>query len=377
MQTTKNIRLYDPKIQDRIFKYLKSKVTYKPKMLNLTKKSEFDEIKDNDYILCPEYEGVRSWIMFFRMEDCYYAVNFPKYNEGSGKKSAIYPADVMVHKDLYNGTIMEGVYYKSNDGNRYLVIDEIYMYCGQDQLLRSKQDRLEILSKCIKKFEQNFKFHIYPSLYYKIDKSQLSSLFSNICADEFIRNVIFYPSMIGRNIYRYTIIETDRKEDVVDVSSFIMQKTPNPDVYDLYKSSDSKKKLGIAYISDTAASKKWRAEFKESGKDKLTVKCNYVASKKKWQPIEVIKDKIVDKKFGEKKRLVEKDDKKEKVKEKPKEKVKEKMFDKIVKRTEVKTKVKAKVKEKVKGESKRKGTTEINTEENAQRKYVREITREI
>jgi hypothetical protein len=68
-----------------------------------------------------------------------------------------------------------------------------------------------------------------------------------------------------------------------------MQKTKNPDVYNLLSSGT---KIDIACIPDMETSKKCKQWFKDNNAQELFVKCRFDFEKKKWIPIELIEKEL-------------------------------------------------------------------------------------
>lgn len=289
----KNDKLGSNEIKDKIFKYLyASGIDLNVKYEIISSDRDLDDIRDNDYIICPKFGGTRSWILFFCDDDCYYAVTFPKYKHKK-MNLIIHPIDITVHPSFYNGTIMEGIFFKIND-RRYLVIDEVYILAGQNELLKSKDDRLNNLSSFIKKMTHvNPYYNIYISQFFTIGKKSLRDLYEKIKSDPKIQEIIFYPKLYGKKIYKYTIIDSDLIDNVIKLTQFRLQKTDSPDVYNLL-ATESGNKVDIAYIPDMETSKICKRWFKDNKCKELLVKCQMDMDKKKWIPMEIIEDDEID-----------------------------------------------------------------------------------
>lgn len=182
---------------------------------------------------------------------------------------------------------MEGIFFRM-DQNRYLVVDEVYILAGENQLLKSKDDRLNHLTKLIKDSTAvNPTFRMFVSQFYTIGKKTLTELYEKIKEDTKIQEIIFYPRIYGKKIYTYTIIDIDLIDNIVKLAQFRLQKTSSPDVYNLL-SSKSNKKVDIAYIPTIEVSKRCKQWFRDNKESILTVKCQMDIDKKKWIPIEII-----------------------------------------------------------------------------------------
>lgn len=296
----KNINLDSITVKNKILHNLyRNKIKMHDKIQTIIDTESLDQIKNNDYIICPRFAGTRSWIMFLKIDDVHYAVNFPKQNYRKQSELKIHPIDIGVISDFYNGTIMEGIYYKIMD-ERFLIIDEIYVLSGKNQLIKAKDDRLDDVSKYItENTKQNPKFHMYVCKYYRIIEKNLKELYDKIKGDNKIQDIIFYPKIYGRKIYQYTIIDIDLIDDVIKLGTFKLQKTNVPDVYNIV-SLKTEKKIDIAYIPDIETSKKCKEWFKSVKTNKktklkeLTVRCKKIYETGKWLPLEIVETVVED-----------------------------------------------------------------------------------
>jgi len=189
----KNMNLHTKKIKNLILKYLNKNINTEYKIFRIEKDGDLDDIKKGQYLVCPRYEGVRSWIVFIKIDKVYYAVNFPKYNKIKNMELNIYPIDFPVSSKLYYGTIMEGIYFKKED-IRYLIIDEVYLLEGQPQLLKPKDDRLTYLTQYLASHITRItKFQMYVSKFYLLERNHLEDLYERIKSNNNICELIFYP----------------------------------------------------------------------------------------------------------------------------------------------------------------------------------------
>ena len=294
----KNINLSSPETKNKVLNYLYQRVKPNIKHEYISGEKDLDQIRDSEYIICPRFSGTRSWIVFFELNNIYYAVNFPKHSQQKKKDIQIYPININVEKAFYHGTIMEGIYFRMDD-NRYLVIDEVYMLAGQNKLLKSKDDRLNELTQFIREnISRNPNFSMYVSQYFQTNKKDLKELYDKIKMDTKIQDIIFYPKIYGRKIYNYTIMDSDLEDNIIKLTQFRMQKTDKADVYNLLSAS-SGNKIAIAYLPDMETSKRCKQWFKDSRSKDLIVKCQMDMEKKKWIPIELIEDDIANDELDE------------------------------------------------------------------------------
>lgn len=284
----KNVNLESNKVKNIILKYLYQNVEIGIRHEIISNVKILDYINSDEYIICPTLRGIRSWIIFFRNGDDYYAVSFPK-TEKIRDNFRVYPLGINVVKEFYYGTIMEGIFYRMDD-TRFLVIDEVYLLSGQNQLLKSKDDRLIDLTRYItKSIRINPDFQMYVSQFFNINKKSIRELYDKIKSDSRIQEIIFYPKIFGKKIYSYTILDSDVIDTVIKLSKFYLQKTESPDVYNLL-TLEPRNKVGIAYIPNIDVSKKCKNWFKHNKKKELVVKCQLDIDKNKWIPLEVVND---------------------------------------------------------------------------------------
>ena len=288
----KNVGLNSREVKNKILKYLyTSQINLNQKYESILNLKDLDNVRDGDYLICPRFSGTRSWIIFFHVNNNYYAVNFPKHSQRKKEDLYMHPIEMSVDKKFYRGTIMEGIFFRM-DNRCFLVVDEVYSLFGEDQLLKSKEDRLNYLSECIK-IDTNINpdYHMYVSQFFNTNKKSLKELYEKIKADSKIQEIIFYPRQHGKKIYKYTIIDTDLIDNVVKLSQFRLQKTASPDVYNLLTKL-SGKKMGIACIPDIETSKKCKQWFKDNKAKELLVKCQMDPDRKGWIPLEIVEDDV-------------------------------------------------------------------------------------
>lgn len=290
----KNLDLNCENVKKTIFKYLYShELNHMLSYDIINNFSDINSIKEGDYIICPKYEGTRSWILFFydKNTEVYYAVNFPKHNIRKRNEIRIFPLDIQANPIFYLGSIMEGIYYKYED-TKYLIIDEVYYFAGEDQSLKSKDARLNFITNNLKHISYaSNKIYIHVSKYYNINKSSLTELFNIVKTDDRVQELTFYPRNIGSKIYTYAIKDDDLIDHVITVGIYVMQKTSKTEVYNMIVPK-SKDKIGIAYIPNMETSKKCKKWFTNNKKKELLVKFQKDSVTKKWIPVELVETDI-------------------------------------------------------------------------------------
>lgn len=280
----KNLNLESTCVKQKILRYLS---TYNIKNTNineLSKDNEIDYIVNNDYIVCPQIRGTRSWFIIKKFDDCYYAVTFPKKIH-KNTNIVVYPIELSLKKTLYDGTIMEGMCHKYKN-ERYMIVDDVYLLKNENQLIFSKNDRLDKLTDVLNDSVTHTNMHhLYVSQRFKLTRFDLIDLYEKIKLDNRIESLVFFPNILGKPLFKYTIVEADMIDDVVRYNSFIMKKTTLPDIYHLYV-SDTTLSYSIASVPDQHYSKLYRKWFKNSDGKDIYVKCKMNNNDEQlWIPI--------------------------------------------------------------------------------------------
>jgi hypothetical protein len=286
MSISKNRDLGQPSVKDSIIKYFLSKVALDYQVRPIESEQDLKIIKDNEYTITPKYRGQKSWIVFIKLgEYNYYAISFPK-NKLNAKDLQLYPINLMIEKRIYDGTIMEGVYYSNSMGNKVLIIDEIYYLEGRDMLRERRDVRLDLTSKYFQEnIERSLDYQIYVCTHTSNHKDNLKNLFDLTKNDQQIEGWMFYPSYYHKQlqIYYYEIKLTDLSEEVTQFAMFHMKKTNVTDIYELY---DSKQKIGNAHVPNMDSTKKFKSWY-AGGTSEIKVKCKYNNEINKWTPVEL------------------------------------------------------------------------------------------
>lgn len=298
---TKNENLNADNVKNRILQYLYTNVDIGVKHINFTTKDQLDHIKNADYVICPRYSGVRCWVIFMRYKNHRYAVNFPIHSQYKklNLQVQIYPMEFSVTEDVYAGTIMEGIYF-CIDNVRHIIIDEVYLLGGINQLTKLKDYRLSYASEFMKTnilAIPSFRLIMCPV--YKTTKEDLTKCYDKLKNNPNIESLTFYPNMYGNKIFTYSIVEADLIQDIICYDVFTMKRSDKPDIYylDDAESSDSPqnhnsnndsdseyKKNIIAYIPDINTSKLCKQWFTKKKKE-IRVKCK-MDNDNRWIPVE-------------------------------------------------------------------------------------------
>lgn len=251
------------------------------KMIPVTNREDINSIREGDYVVMPGYSGIRSWIILHKKKTRnitnYYACTTNRTRAGG----QLFSIEADFSEDMYNGTIMEGIFF-TVENEKFLVVDDIYLLAGVTQLLRPKQYRLQQLSEhFVQTLRQNQSYHIYVNNCYEITHHDLTMITEKIKSVSNISEIIFAPQSFGKMIYTYTLQDNDVIDDIVKYATFLLRKSTIPDVYKIYTSNETR--VGIAYIPDKDTSQMCRNWFKNQ--EELYIKCRFHHDRQKWIPI--------------------------------------------------------------------------------------------
>ena len=288
----KNENLASDEVKNLVLQFLYTNVDIDVKYTNLTSEDQLQHIAGDDYVICPRYDGVRSWIIFMKHNNHRYAVNLPVHSQFKklNLNIHIYPIEIAVSEEMYAGTILEGVYF-CMENVRHLVIDEVYLLGGSSQLTKTKEYRLEYASNFLKNNTMpNPSYKLIMSQIYKPTKKDLTKCYEKLKNNPSIRSMTFYPNMYGNKIFSYSIVETDLIEDIICYDVFRMKRSDKPDIY--YLAEDSEEEVEdrglIAYIPDMSTSKLCKKWFTKRTKE-IKVKCK-MDNDNRWIPIESLEN---------------------------------------------------------------------------------------
>jgi len=290
MKVSKNENIDAEIIKSRILKFLYSHVPKVISFVEITKEAQMTTI-DKSFKMVPELIGVRSWIVFFHHGDQYYAINFPKVSDSYRKKTEwnVYALNISARKELYQGTIMEGIYTRSSS-NRYLIVDDVYFYKGINVKLKQFSERMKIIHEFVDKgFKKTSDINIYPANVFPVIKDGMTRLFNDMKINPAIRRVVFVPPEIVKTKMFYTVIKTDLIDDIIRTAKLLMVRTKNKtkDIYHLYQKNEQK--IGLASIPTLELSETICDWYREAKTSKIIVKCHFENQRQKWIPMEYLK----------------------------------------------------------------------------------------
>lgn len=327
---------------------------YKFKLLR--NKQDANEIKTNDYIITPNYQGYNYLMVFMKNKGNYYSylvdrktLSFTKDNNVL-ENIKMFQCNIHLDAKIYDGTIFDGIYYFEGR-EKYFIVNDVYLFRGEDRLhdkIKNKLIEVEEYIKVLKEITDGFKdndIKILVNKYYEFN--QIREAYEDYTKNKheiMIRGLVFYPKMSGtkliymfendkelegskqRAIKEEDIIEDEHyeeyrlKDDIEEEVklTFEMRKT---DIYELYKlyliipkiKEDGKKKgepieISYALIMNKDIGKEIENLFKVSKESKIAdikkttekkdeikkilIDCTYDRNKKGWIPELKKSDKV-------------------------------------------------------------------------------------
>jgi hypothetical protein len=271
----KNINLNSNETKREILRYISNHIKINSNVGNFY--SQITKDKDLDAIMNPalkysvslEKMGVRSWYLFFKMNNVYYAITMPFSSLLESGEWRIFPITLKVNKSLYEGTIFEGVYVLKNQ-LKYVFINEVYLLEGNTMINYMRKERMIRMVTCIEKNfarDTDYIFDIDPSEpifdqdQEKISIDQIKKLYAKTKSDSTISSWIFYPNRLYDTVFYYHLRQNDRMDEITRAQTFKIKKTNTTDVYILYDSNE--RIVGEAYVENIQASKSLREQFEK------------------------------------------------------------------------------------------------------------------
>jgi len=278
----------------------------------------------NNYILSPNYNGTNCLLVFIKIYNRFYSYIIDRktlsYNRHQIKidNVSMIPIKIRFDKNIYKGTIMDGVLLNKENNKNVFIINDTYHLCGNSLITSNmKYKNINIKTFIEEKMVTDHIMNdttVVVNEYYNLNsiKKLVNGEFKDLVYNTHIKGISFYPPSSGlRLIYLYSnsaiksnnFIETVEKEEKniseieVEIEDnktaiFEMRPTDIVDVYKLFllikiktkhKKIVKSKKIDIAYIPTSECSQLCKNIIQD--KKKVLVECSYNNRMKKWIPI--------------------------------------------------------------------------------------------
>ena len=288
------------------------------------------QLNQNEYLVTPNYNGINCLIVFIKLRNTYYSFAIDRksltYNIAQIDYNLIkmIPLSIRLDESIYNGSIFDGVLLYGSNRKKTVVINDIYYFRGEnllDERMKNKMLNIKIYLESNYKEDNllnNVNFIVNKLYDIKNIEKLINVYIPKSKYTNSIKGIVFYPQISSNKlIYLFNNCSQDndnannkkeikiREVNISDdgiVLTFRMRKTNTVDVYHLYlvkkmKKNDKKiikyKKYVMAYIPTIEVSHFCKDLFLTSNDQDILVKCKFCNIKKKWIPIEHVKDKII------------------------------------------------------------------------------------
>lgn len=315
---------------------------YRYKVLN--KEEELQQIT-SEYYISPNYSGITCLLVFVKLREKYYSFLIDRrtlqfdIDKINVEELRITPLSIRLGKDIYKGSIMDGVllYPKLTNNRKVFMINDVYQFCGMDMEITKMTHKFMNLNSFLSKHmvDDSILNNVTLIANNVFELTSIRSVINGEIKDTVpynthIKGLAFYPSYSGTKLlYMYgnnqnasnsTTSTNVTKQTSVNNSSpttgevekntplsflkdmkmeeplhaiFEMRKTDTVDVYKLYlikkiktkgKVKIKNVKIGLAYIPTDACTHLCNGMFEEDC-DKVMVQCEYNNDRDKWVPV--------------------------------------------------------------------------------------------
>jgi hypothetical protein len=319
-----NEYITNPSIKFKLIKYIFNNIKlsdYDYKVIDHL--GQLKPLNDRKFYIMPNFNGNPCLLIFNKIDNKYYSYivhrQTLKYNVKEIKMDdvKIYPIDIRLSKDLYNGTIFDGTLLNSSSTKKKtFVINDTYLLKGKNITKQNVKDK-KLNIDCY--FEINYKedsllntIDLLSNSIYNLD--ELENLVNNIIMEHplqtFIKGVTFVEEFSATKlIFRYSQYDNEKieknKQNIIVKSTIInvegkitaifLIKKNKSNIYKLYLCKktriDGKKnvkhiKYGFADLIIPDNIRFCNDLFDSSNSSKIFVKCKYNNKKNTWTPYE-------------------------------------------------------------------------------------------
>lgn len=254
--------------------------------------NDLNYIKNNNYLITPNYNGINYLLVFIDIKGIKYSVLIDKkhikHNINFNDINII-SIKLRASDELYKGTILDGKLLKQDNMSSFVVLDSYLLQGSNDIMKYTIDDRIKKIDKCINQdiiIDTNLlKMTVKLTKFYEL--SEIENLVNKMKTTNVSVNGIIFLNK--KNVNHYLFYE--KKNNNIN-AVFLMKKTDVIDVYDLYIYNDKNElvKKGIAGVPSMEISLMCRKLFED--KDSINMLCGYSDKFDKWIPIHSTTDNV-------------------------------------------------------------------------------------
>lgn len=278
-------------LKTKILEYLLNNVDrFKFNVNNISEEANLLDIKNNNFLFCPNIVGDDYIFISVKLKDCYHAcliekktIDFNNFN-----KINVISVKIRLKMDAYEGCIFEGRIVNLG-GCCAFIVSKPHMLYGEILEENNVKSNLNKINKFIKEsyiIDSNMNTILFK-IAQILDIDELESF-----VNETMQNSKFKFSSIDfinndlTKTYRYYF----SNQDIDNKYSYLYGKLINVDVIELfsYDKSGKLRRVGIANVPNIKTSKMCNKFV--SSKDFSKLYCNFNYRFKKWTPLEIIID---------------------------------------------------------------------------------------
>lgn len=340
---------YNINITQQLINYIYSTVElsrFKYKIIEY--ESDLTILTKQKHFLSANFNGTNCLLVFTKIRDKFYSFMVDRktltYNQNQVNLDTvkIIPVNIRLDNNIYNGTVMDGIFIHSKRTNsKIFVITDVYYFIGKNLTNDDiKHKFMNVTAYLESNLKMDDKFNNLKLTLNKIyEPTEITKLISDMEKSKALdfKGYVFYPSKSGtkliflntdtkqppnKNIPIYDNQRNDSNKNEADntnnnppknkkyvyvcktnepvYATLEIRKTPSPDVYNVFcadreiingKNCLKLKKLGIALIPDKNCSSNCKNLFNSKMNGKALMKCKFNSDKNKWIPLDENKEK--------------------------------------------------------------------------------------
>lgn len=206
--------------KNRILDYLYDKLEMSEYKYNIIKNiSDLYDLPNNKYYVSSNSCGVNSFLIFTQHQDNYYSYYVDRrsisYEKQYLKKKEVRAKEIniSVSKELYNGTILDGIWIdeelsqncrNNKNKNKYFIITDVFEFCGKKFVALDYKIKMNFLNLNFNDFYDKDKSNIKLIIQKPYELNNIDKLFSEYISkkskEHNIKGISFYPLYSGTKL---------------------------------------------------------------------------------------------------------------------------------------------------------------------------------